>query len=237
MQTFFKCLFASLLYFSMLPVYGQEAALPFEEGVHYQELSRKIYQDSSVEALMAKDKGRIQIVEFFSYACHWCNQVDTKAADWYATQRGADLAFRRVPVIFRPTWRPLAKAYFVAEALKVTAKVHRPLFEQIQVLHVDLSTDDAIRAFFIKTAEISAQDFDAHYHSFSLNRDLENINQLLRVYQIMAVPAFIINGSEHIYSTSVARVGSEEKLFELFDFLISKERAAHLRHSDLSKKR
>lgn len=203
---------------------GDKSPPRFEEGVHYQRIANKARHESSIEALMAKDAGRVQIVEFFSYACHWCNHIDERVEGW-SKQKSRAIAFRRVPVMFRPTWRPLAKAYFVSESLRLTDKTHRILFEQVQVQHKDFSTDDIVRTFFLKEMKVPAEDFDTHYQAFSLNRDLENTNHLLRAYQIMAVPAFIVNGPRNSYSTSVARAGSEEVMLEVLDFLIEKEKS------------
>src|SRR5271170_2011412 len=56
--------------------------------------------------------GKIEVVEFFSYACPHCAEFYPLVSTWLAMQP-KDVAFRRVPVGFeRPPWINLQRAYF-----------------------------------------------------------------------------------------------------------------------------
>ena len=61
------------------------------EGTHYVRLSQPLPPPTS---------GKIEVVEFFWYGCPHCNQFEP-ALDAWQKQLPADVAFRRMPVVFR----------------------------------------------------------------------------------------------------------------------------------------
>ena len=53
---------------------------------------------------------KIEVIEFFSYGCPHCAELEPYLDTWLAKQP-QDVAFRRVPVMFQQRWIPLAKIY------------------------------------------------------------------------------------------------------------------------------
>ena len=59
---------------------------------------------------------KIEVLEFFSYGCPHCADLDPELQAWQKTLP-ADVSFRRVPVMFQDRWIGLAKVFFTLEAL------------------------------------------------------------------------------------------------------------------------
>lgn len=196
----------------------------YESGEHYRQLPSSLMKDAAVQTLREADTDKIQVVEFFSYGCHWCHALDTKVDHW-KDGLADDVVVRRVPVIFQPSWRPLAKAYYTADALNLLGIVHDPLFDAIHESNIDLSSDERVRDFIVGLGAPS-KDFDAVYQSFSINAQLQQSNALMRAYQVMSIPLFIVNGKQAMYVTDEEMAGSPDALFDVLDTLIAQERLA-----------
>src|SRR5271156_5595546 len=88
---------------ALAAVLGGAPALAQVEGTNYSVLS---------PAQPTQSPGKIEVVEFFSYACPHCAEFYPLVSTWLAMQP-KDVAFRRVPVGFeRPPWINLQRAYF-----------------------------------------------------------------------------------------------------------------------------
>ncbi|MFN3569823.1 MAG: thiol:disulfide interchange protein DsbA/DsbL, partial [Polaromonas sp.] len=60
--------------------------------------------------------GKIEVVEFFWYACPHCNSFEPALEEWIK-KAPKDVVVRRVPVSFRPDFEPQQRLYYVLEAM------------------------------------------------------------------------------------------------------------------------
>lgn len=167
------------------------------------------------------DPQKIEVVELFSYGCQHCNHFEPMLHEWVAAQP-KDVVFVRLPAVFRPSWEPLARAYYVAEMLGVVDKIHAPLFKAIHDDKQRIETEDALAKFFVAQGVDEKQFRDA-YKSFSVAAKLNRGKQMLQRYGVSGVPTLVINGK---YRTSAAEAGSHDGMLSVTDKLIAKERAA-----------
>jgi len=76
---------------------------------------------------------KVEVVELFWYTCPHCYYFDRDyLKDWH--EKTPDyVEFIQMPAVFgaKNRWRPLVKAYYVAEALGILNQVHTPLFEAV----------------------------------------------------------------------------------------------------------
>ena len=94
--------FVSLLALA-LPAQAQLAA-----GVDFAEIKPPLQVDNPA---------KIEVVEFFSYACPHCNDLNPIVKKW-AAKLPADVAFKRVPVSFNsPFYQLMARLYYALEAI------------------------------------------------------------------------------------------------------------------------
>src|SRR5450631_352711 len=74
---------------------------------------------------------KIEVVEFFSYACPHCAAFLPLVNQWLAKQP-KDVSFRRVPVGFeRTAWVNLARAFYALQVTGDFARLDGPLFKAI----------------------------------------------------------------------------------------------------------
>jgi thiol:disulfide interchange protein DsbA len=198
------------------------AAADYVEGTQYTRLA-------SPQPTSAPDK--IEVVEMFSYACPHCFHMEAELEEWLKSKPD-DVVFIRYPVVFRPDWEVLAKAYFTAEILGVLDKTHEALFEAIHVKNQRFPDEAAMQAFFVSQG-VSAEDFKKTFDSFAVAVKVNNAKLMTRRYAITGVPTFIVNGK---FSTSASLAGDNEKglsvkelnekTLKVVDYLIEQEREA-----------
>ena len=164
---------------------------------------------------------KIEVIEFFWYSCPHCFSLEPFLEKWVA-QKPADVAFRRIPAILGNNWVHYAKVYYAADKLGVVDKLHTPLFNAIHA-QMMLLDDGPKLGNFLKSLGIDQDKFFTAYQSEEIGNQIKNAYIMGQDYQLTGVPAIIINGK---YRTSASQAGSNEKLIQVMDELIEKERTA-----------
>jgi len=195
----------------MLLPFTLQAAESFEEGVHYFEL---------VQAQPTVDAKKVEVVELFWYGCPHCSDFEPHLEAWLAAKPD-DVAFVRVPATFRPLWQFHARVYYTAELLGIVAKVHGPMFHAIHDQKQRLDSPAAVEAIFVKHGGVTAEQFQKAYSSFPAVTKARQAQLMVKRYEISGVPAIIVNGKYR-----VATGGSYERMLQVVDYLVARERAA-----------
>ncbi len=165
------------------------------------------------------DPKRVTVEEFFWYGCPHCFHLDPIIESW-KSKKGPDVDFQRVPnTLGSPTGELHMRAFYIAEALKVSDKVHAPLFNAIHVLRQPMNTVDSIKGLFQKEAGVNPADYDKNTSSFLVDSRMRRAQQLAMSYSITSVPTIVVGGT---YATSAVQAGSPEKALQVVDFLIEK---------------
>lgn len=186
-------------------------AQQYEAGVHYQPLPVPV-QTANNDA--------VEVVEVFSYACVHCYNFEPLLATWVA-QQGSGVVFSRTPAIFNPTWEQLAQAYYTAEALDVTDRVHGALFEAIHVTPRDVLDPVVLAELFYEQADVDPVQFTKVYDSFGVRSKVQQASARGRAYRVTGVPSLIVNGK---YRVDGRMAGGSESMLKVANFLVEKER-------------
>jgi protein dithiol oxidoreductase (disulfide-forming) len=165
---------------------------------------------------------KIEVLEVFSYACPHCYALEPKLTAW-VRQLPGDVAFRRMPAVFRESWAPLAKAYYALEAMGELERVHEKIFRAIHEDNIALSNQDALFDWAEKQG-IDRKKFVDTYSSFGVQSKVQRAIAKAREYGVSGVPSLIVDGK---FLTSSSLTGSHENLFPVLDQLIKDGRAAH----------
>ena len=205
-----RTILAGLLLLLVAPFAG---AMEFEEGTHYQRLAVPV---------ATADDTRVEVVEAFSYACIHCKTFEPALEDWWAEQ-GEGVDFQRLPAIFNSTWALFAQAYYTAEVLGVTDRVHTAIFKAIHEQGMDLRDPDAMALMFETFAGVSRTDFDQVYHSFGVRSKMQQAQAKSRAYGITGTPSMIVDGQ---FRTDGQLAGSNAMMLEVVDYLVAKQAAA-----------
>ncbi|HXY75380.1 MAG TPA: thiol:disulfide interchange protein DsbA/DsbL [Steroidobacteraceae bacterium] len=137
--------------------------------------------------------GKIEVIEFFSYACPHCNDFYPLVSSW-AAQLPKDVVFKRVPVGFdRLPWINLQRAYYALEASGDLMKLDGKLFHAIHVEQLPLF-DEPHLAEWVGQNGGSAEKFASAYTSFSVNNKTVQADELAEHYQVTGIPTMAVGG-------------------------------------------
>ena len=155
--------------------------------------------------------GKIEVVEFFSYTCPHCHNMEPIVRSWLE-RKPDNVIFTQMAVALSASWEPSARAYYAAQALGVLDRIHRPLFNAIQQEKRKLSSEDELAAFFAEQG-VDQDAFRKAYQSFTTETQLRRSNQLAQRFGARGVPTVIVGGQYDVRSPQT---------FEVVDFLIAK---------------
>ena len=187
-------------------------AAEFIEGTHYEVLP------VTVET---RDASKVEVVEVFSYACVHCFNFDPMIESWKERQ-DENVDFFRLPAVFSADYELLAQSFYAAESLGVTEQVHMPMFEGIHVKNQDLRRVPLLVDLFESSADVSEEDFNTAYNSFSVRSRVQQAKAKGRAYRVTGVPSLVVNGK---YLIDGRMAGSNTKMLEVVDYLVKLEQS------------
>lgn len=165
-------------------------------------------------------KGKIEVIEFFSYGCPHCSDFHPFVSQW-AAKLPKDVSFRRVPVSFnRPEWARLARIYYALEATGDLAKLDAAVFSAIHEQRVMFRTDEAAVAWAASKGADGKKFGDA-LASFSMQSKVQRGDQEATASRIAGVPALVVDGK---FLVNNEAAGNFEELLKLTDAVIAKAR-------------
>jgi thiol:disulfide interchange protein DsbA len=170
-------------------------------NVDYQTLDKAVPTDAAA--------GKVEVIEFFSYSCPFCNAFDPQLAAWVKSH-GDTIAFKRVPLHIHEGDETLQKLYYAMEAMGITEQYHSKVFHAIHVEHHPFDSEDAVLDIMTRLGVDRAK-FQSIYDSpFSIGVKVQRVNQLAQAYQVSDVPQLEIDGR---YKASIgitqAAIGSK----------------------------
>jgi protein dithiol oxidoreductase (disulfide-forming) len=169
--------------------------------------------------------GKIEVVEFFSYACPHCGRFNPLLNAWAARQ-SKDVVMRRVPVGFnREPWINLQRAYYALQASGDLAKLDGALFKAIHEDNEPLFDERHI-AEWVGRHGGNAEKFAAAYASFNVNNQTVQADAMAERYGIDSVPTLAVNG-EYVAMAdgSLSEPQYQPQLLANTDKLIARVRA------------
>jgi len=193
---------------SILPAVAQTPAPT--EGVQYSRLQPPVPVQSGT---------RIEVLEFFSYACPHCSAFEPTLEAWVKTLP-ADVSFRRVPVPFLTNAEGFQRLYYTLETLGKLDAVHRKVFTAIHVDRVRLDKPADMAELAAKNGIDSAKFLDV-YNSFSVANSATKAKRLVGEYKLESVPGLAVHGK---YLTSPSQAGSSENTLATANYLIAQLR-------------
>lgn len=163
---------------------------------------------------------KIEVLEFFSYGCPHCADLDPELQAWQKTLP-ADVAFRRVPVMFQERWVGLSRVFFTLEALGVDERMTPEVFVAVHKNGIQLWNE---KTFFDWAASkgLDRKKVEEMYGSFAINGKVNRAKQLAQAYNVQSVPMVVVDGK---FTTASDKVGSHAAMPAALNELIAKARA------------
>ena len=166
------------------------------------------------------DPKRIEVTEYFTYACGHCFQFEPLVNRWKSSLP-ADVAFNRTPAIWGKDHQFLAQVYYTLSAMGVLESMHLPLFQALHQERRQILDPQAMAAFLAEHG-ISPEDFGQRFASFEVKHAVQKADARGRAYRASGTPALVVNG-KYLVETSMA--GSPAAMLEVASFLVARERA------------
>jgi thiol:disulfide interchange protein DsbA len=188
---------------------AESAAAP-QEGVNYKRLP---------VAIETRDPARVEVVEVFSYACIHCKNFEPLVMAWRA-KAPAHVDFQQLPAAFDQTWALLAQAYFTAEALGVTDKVHGLIFSGIHDQRINLADPVELAKLFNDAAGVPPEEFNKVFNSFGIRSKVQQADARTRAYRVTGTPTLIVDGQ---FLVDARMAGSPEQMFDVVNYLVEQQ--------------
>jgi thiol:disulfide interchange protein DsbA len=172
-------------------------------------------------AQMTDDPAKIEVIEFFSYACPHCSDLAPHIAKW-AAKLPSDIAFRRIPVGFsNPFYQNMARLYYALDAIGELERLDDAVFAAIHVKGLKLIDEKSI-AQWVTSQGVDAKKFSDAYNAFGVISKARRADQMAQAAKITGVPALAIDGR---YLVTGKEVKTHDDLLALTDKVIDKRRA------------
>jgi thiol:disulfide interchange protein DsbA len=172
-------------------------------------------------ALLTDNPAKMEVIEFFSYACPHCNDLSPHINQW-AAKLPADVVFKRVAVGFNnPFYQTMARLYYSLEALGELQRLDAAVFHAIHEKGLKLVDEKSI-AEWVTAQGVDAKKFSDAYNSFGVATKTKRADQIAQAAKITGVPALVIDGR---YLVIGREVKTHTDLLALADKVIDKRRA------------
>lgn len=188
---------------------SQEAE--FREFEHYRELPTRL-ETADINS------DTVVVTEMFSYICVHCFTFERDLEAWLPKQDHT-VKFEREHVVFSGTSLSLARAYYAAEQLGVTEKIHMPMFTAIHVNGLRMNQPDLLQRLFEGRGETSATDFQAAFKGFNVENRVRRSDALVRGWRIDKTPTMVVDGR---YIAGGTHTHSNRQILAVVDFLVKK---------------
>jgi thiol:disulfide interchange protein DsbA len=192
--------------------FGAHAQTPqWEEGQHYRELDTPVTTSS---------RDKIEVAEVFWYGCPHCFSFKPLIEAW-EQDIADDVSFELIPAALGRTWESHARAFYTLQALGKLDETHDAMFNALARDRKEL-TDVESLADFVAQHGVDRDAFVKTFNSFGVNAKMQQASAKIRGARITGVPAMLVNGK---YVVSASGAGSHEKMLEVVDYLVEKERS------------
>lgn len=160
------------------------ATPPFTNGAEYVTLPAPYHRVS--------DKGKVEVVEVFSYACIHCAEFSPYVDDLRKSlPKGVE--FKLVPAAFNDQWTPFARAYYASRQLGLVEQTHDALFDAKFRQQYPINSMDEIADFYASHGADRAK-FLAIANSPDVDAQIKKDFQLIQTWGVDGTPTIVVDG-------------------------------------------
>jgi thiol:disulfide interchange protein DsbA len=178
------------------------AVLSLSSGAFAAATEGKEFKKISPQMTEAPD-GKIEVIEFFSYGCGHCANVNPHVEAW-KKKLPDDVVFYKIPVSWgQAQWSAMARAFHALDAIGEESRLSADVFKALQNERINL-TD---KKTFLDWAEKKGADrkkLEEMYDSFAVNSKVMQSDKKVESYKVSSVPRFYVNGRYEINTEGIA---------------------------------
>ncbi|WP_106182912.1 thiol:disulfide interchange protein DsbA/DsbL [Candidatus Pandoraea novymonadis] len=136
--------------------------------------------------------GKIEVTEFFFYACKHCHLLNPLIDQWAKKQK-KDVVVKHIPVTFEARFEPHAIMYYALSALGRDTDLTPKIFNAIHIEKNYLLTAEA-QANYLNKFGIDKKNFLNVYNAFSTKNQVNQAKKIAYDYKVDSTPAIVIQG-------------------------------------------
>lgn len=141
--------------------------------------------------------GKIEVAEFFNYACPACNSFEPKLEEWKRSLPGY-VHVVYLALDFRPDFVPYARAYFAAQALGIADQSHEAVYQAIHQTHAlpgeGKPVDAGTLAKFYSQFLVKPEQFEQVFASDAVTKKVDAARAFAQRSQVHSTPTLVIDG-------------------------------------------
>jgi len=168
---------------------------------------------------VTRDPSKVEVVEVFWFGCNHCFALESYILPWKKTLP-KDVDYWTSHATWNPTLKIHARLFYSAKALGIEDKIVPGAFTAIQREGRFLTGNSELEYFF-KGFGVEKEKYLSVSNSFGVNNAVKQADNRMRQWTITGVPTLIVNGK---YKVSGTREVGTDRLLDVVDFLIEKER-------------
>jgi thiol:disulfide interchange protein DsbA len=208
---------------------AQAAAQTWQEGKHFILLNPA--QRTTVP------RGKIEVLEVFSYGCPGCNSFQPVVAKLEKSlPPNAQMAFLHASFKPAESWPMFQRAFYAAQSLGIAERTHQALYDAIwktgELAVIDRATgrlknpqptiEDAAKCYQRLTG-IPAEKFLAAARSFSVDAKARAADAQVNAMRVPGTPCIVVNGK---YRVDMDSLQSVDQLIDVVRYLVAREGTA-----------
>ena len=168
---------------------------------------------------VTRDPSKVEVVEVFWFGCNHCFALESYILPWKKTLP-KDVDYWKSHATWNPTLKIHARLFYSAKALGIEDKIVPGAFTAIQREGRFLTGNSELEYFF-RGFGVEKEKYFSVSNSFGVNNAVKQADNRMRQWTITGVPTLIVNGK---YKVSGTREVGTDRLLDVVDFLIEKER-------------
>ena len=168
---------------------------------------------------VTRDPSKVEVVEVFWFGCNHCFALESYILPWKKTLP-KDVDYWKSHATWNPTLKIHARLFYSAKALGIEDKIIPGAFTAIQREGRFLTGNSELEYFF-RGFGVEKEKYLSVSNSFGVNNAVKQADNRMRQWTITGVPTLIVNGK---YKVSGTREVGTDRLLDVVDFLIEKER-------------
>lgn len=160
------------------------------------------------------EPGKVEVLEFFSYACSHCAVLEPLLEKWIQSLP-QDVVVKPVPVAFNASMKPMQLLFYSLEAMN-RMDLHGKVFIAIHEEKKKLFSKPEIIAW--ATAQgLDRAKFESVYDSFGVTSKAQRGDQLTKAYNVQGTPSLAVGGR---FITSPSEAGGYQETIDVAAGLI-----------------
>ena len=170
---------------------------------------------SGVTKPLPATPGKVNVTEFYSYACIHCSILEPTLDKWYAGTKNVQL--NRIQVVWENNFKGYAKINATAQALNLGTKFNQQVFNATMTQRKNLEDPTQLQSFLeANKAIVDPKKFMATYNSFTISTKPQEYAQYTQAYNVTGTPTFIVGNK---YATTPAQPA---QLIQVIQALVDK---------------